>query len=169
MGFRTMKTIILIRHAKSSWGSPTLQDFDRPLNERGLHDAPIMAKRLHERIPSIDAFITSPAKRALTTATFFAAEFNKKNEIIQLPKLYEPTVNVFYQVIQNADNNWDTIALFAHNPGISEFVNELTSTRIDNMPTCGIFVVNPETDDWQSFKKANKKFSFFDSPKSPVD
>jgi phosphohistidine phosphatase len=70
-----MKSILMIRHAKSSWDDPGQPDFDRPLNERGKQDAPSMAKRLLEKSVAIDAFISSPAKRARKTASLFAAEY----------------------------------------------------------------------------------------------
>ena len=77
-----MKTLILVRHAKSDWGNPGLDDFDRPLNERGKKDAPVMAQRLRDKKVKIDAFIASPAKRAAKTAKFFAEAYNKKKDDI---------------------------------------------------------------------------------------
>lgn len=76
-----MKQLLLVRHAKSDWGNPGLDDFDRPLNERGKKDAPAMAKRIIEKKIKIDAFISSPAKRAAKTAKYFAAAFGKKKKI----------------------------------------------------------------------------------------
>ena len=75
-----MKTLILVRHAKSDWGNPSLSDFDRPLNERGKRDAPVMAKRLLDKKIKIDQIIASPAKRAARTAKYFAEVFDYKKE-----------------------------------------------------------------------------------------
>src|SRR4051794_9695084 len=75
-----MKTLILVRHAKSSWDQPGVSDIDRPLNERGKSDAPQMAKRLKERNIKIDLFISSPAKRAKKTAKYFAEEYDQKKD-----------------------------------------------------------------------------------------
>ena len=77
-----MKTLILVRHAKSDWGTPSLGDFDRPLNDRGKRDAPVMAQRLLDKKIKIDAFISSPAKRAKKTATVFAEAYDKKKDDI---------------------------------------------------------------------------------------
>jgi len=100
-----MKTLYLIRHAKSSWNDPRLSDFDRPLNDRGEKDAEAMAKRLVKKDISIDAFISSPAKRAFSTARYFAKRFDvKKKNIIQAPALYEASVDNFYKTIQEAFN-----------------------------------------------------------------
>jgi phosphohistidine phosphatase len=161
-----MKHLLLIRHAKSSWDASVPTDFERGLNDRGLRDAPAMAKRLLKREKEIDAFISSPANRALLTATYFAEAYDiKPKHINQTPSLYNATVPVFYDVIEELDDDLKTIAIFSHNPGITEFVNELTETRIDNMPTCGIFAVKVDTKKWKNFREAEKKFWFFDYPK----
>ena len=81
-----MKTLILVRHAKSDWGNPSLSDFDRPLNERGKRDAPIMAKRLLDKKIKIDQIIASPAKRAAKTAKYFAEAFDYKKDKIEFKK-----------------------------------------------------------------------------------
>ena len=162
-----LKQLLIIRHAKSSWATIGQNDFDRPLNERGFRDAPMMAERLLEKKIRIDTFISSPAKRAITTANCFAQvyQFNPQG-IETLPKLYHAYSPVFYEVIDHIDDNIRTVAIFSHNPGITEFVNELTRTKIDDMPTCGIFALKANTDKWGSFRKAEKTFWFFDHPKS---
>lgn len=162
-----MKKLFIIRHAKSSWLTSTVNDFDRPLNERGHNDAPLMAKKLFQHTNIIDAFVSSPAKRAFTTAFYFANEYNvAEKEIIQAGELYHATSNVFYKAIAQFASNWQTVAIFSHNPGITDFVNSLTNTNIDNMPTCGIFAITAKTNDWKNFKDAEKEFIFFDYPKA---
>lgn len=165
-----MKTVIIVRHAKSSWDDHTITDFERPLNERGKADAPRMAERLKEKQKHIDAFISSPAKRAKKTATIFAKEYGlDKDEVILKDALYHASENVFYDVISQLPEDLKTIALFSHNPGITDFVNMLTDqVRVDNVPTCGIFAVSFKGE-WQSFKDAPKQFLFFDYPKNGKD
>ena len=161
-----MKSLLLIRHAKSTWDNPLLKDFDRPLNERGHRDAPMMAKRLKKKEIKIDAFVSSPAKRALTTAIYFADAYGvKEKDIIKNPELYHASVETFLKVIHSLDDQYDTIALFSHNPGITELVNRLTHVRIDDMPTCAIFGVKAAIDNWSAFEKGGKDFWFFDYPK----
>lgn len=164
----TSKTLILVRHAKSSWDNLTLTDFDRPLNERGKTDAPMMAKRLKDKKIQIDAFISSPAKRAKKTAEFFIREFSgKEKEIILVPALYHASVEVFYQTISNVENTFNSIAVFSHNSGITAFANELTEQiKLDNMPTCSIFAVKCDIRSWKDFKDSKKQFWFFDYPKN---
>src|SRR5688572_26380636 len=117
-----MKRVIIVRHAKSSWDDASLPDFERPLNERGKHDAPMMAKRLLEKKVEIDAFISSPAKRAKRTASLFAKEFGQdKDDLILVDALYHAAPEEFYNAIENAPAKAKTIAIFSHNPGITDF------------------------------------------------
>src|SRR5580658_5524071 len=107
-----MKTLLIIRHAKSSWGQPTTPDIDRPLNDRGKKDAPAMAGRLLEAGIRIDRFVSSPARRARHTAELFARVFGvKDNNIVIITDLYHALPNVFQQVIAGLDDEDDTVAL----------------------------------------------------------
>jgi phosphohistidine phosphatase len=165
-----MKTLLLIRHAKSSWDQPGLSDFDRPLNERGKKDAPIMAKRVKEKGIEPDHLISSPAKRAKKTAKFFAEEFGlKKDDIKLVEALYGATQTEFLQAIKEIDDQYKSVALFSHNPGISDFASSLTNVRIDDMPTCAVFALQIEIDSWTEFMNAEKNFLFFDYPKNPLE
>lgn len=160
-----MKSLLLIRHAKSSWDLD-VEDFDRALNHRGQIDAPSMAKRLIKKEIMIDSFVSSPAKRAITTATLFAEAYDKTfKHIITIPSLYEPTIEAFYNAINGFDDNLKTVAVFSHNPAITDFANQLTSVRIDEMPTCAVFAVNADVKKWKEFTMAKKAFWFFDYPK----
>lgn len=161
-----MKTLLIIRHAKAE-NAFTLNDFERPLNERGRKDAPVMAQRLIEKQIAIDAFISSPAKRAKSTAAFFCETMGgTENDLLLISALYHAPPEIFYEVINAADDTFDTIAVFAHNPGITYFVNELTNVQIDNMPTCAVFAVSTAITHWKDFAAAKKEFLFFDYPKN---
>jgi phosphohistidine phosphatase len=162
-----MKSVLLIRHAKSSWDSANITDFERPLNERGKRDAPEMANRLKKRNIKIDAFISSPAKRARKTAELFMKELKeRKTDIILIDELYHADPDVFRSVILKTDDKFDCIAIFSHNPGITDFVNTLTSeVRTDNMPTCAVFAIRTPITSWKDFKEGNSGFWFFDYPK----
>jgi phosphohistidine phosphatase len=162
-----MKTLLIIRHAKSSWDIGSLSDFERPLNDRGKKDAPEMAKRLLDKKILIDVFISSPAKRAKKTAEFFCSVYNRKEEdIVFISALYHASTAIFYETIEEINNTFTSVALFSHNPGITTFVNELVqSVNIDNMPTCGIFAIKIDSDNWKDFRKSKKELLFFDYPK----
>lgn len=162
-----MKTLLLVRHAKSDWGNPALEDFDRPLNERGKRDAPAMARRLLDKNINIDAIISSPSKRAAKTAKAFAESYDLKKSRLQFKEeLYMAGSAAFTAVIESADDKFESIAVFSHNPGITGFANELTNARIDNIPTCGVFAIKINTDTWKNFRNAPKEFWFFDYPKA---
>ena len=161
-----MKQLLLIRHAKSSWDDLSIADFDRPLNERGKADAPRMAKRLRNNEVKIDAFISSPAKRARKTAEYFAHEFKRdKEDILLKEELYLAGPAEFTRVICNADDKYECIAVFSHNEGITQFANSLTDAKTDNIPTAGIFAVKISAKHWKDFPEAEKEFWFFDFPK----
>ncbi|HEX5667202.1 MAG TPA: histidine phosphatase family protein [Chitinophagaceae bacterium] len=160
-----MKSVLLVRHAKSDW-SVDADDFDRPLNERGKRDAPMMAVRLAKRKIPIDAFVSSTAKRALRTAKIFAENIGmKKGDILLKGELYLAPPGTFYDVLEKLDDRINTVALFSHNNGITEFANSLGIARIDNMPTCSIFAFTIDSDTWKDFRKSDKAFLFFDYPK----
>ncbi|MGI8950100.1 MAG: SixA phosphatase family protein [Chitinophagaceae bacterium] len=161
-----MKTLLLIRHAKSSWDNPLQKDFDRPLNKRGKHNAPKMAKRLYKKKIKIDLFITSPAARALATCKYFADEYDiKEKKIIKVPEFYEDNANQFYPVLTELNDDYNCVAIVAHSPAIINFANELTETKIDKMPTCAVFAVKIDIEQWKDFATAKKEFWFFIYPK----
>jgi len=163
-----MKTVYIIRHAKSTWANIGQRDFDRPLNDRGHKDAPAMAERLRDKKIEIEVFVSSPAKRARQTCEHFYEVLGKgKDPILFIDELYHAPSETFYTVIGEMEDKYERIAVFSHNPGITEFVNSLTnSVRLDNMPTCGIFCISFNADSWKQFKQAEKKFEFFDYPKA---
>lgn len=161
-----MKSLLLIRHAKSSWDNPTQNDFDRPLNARGLKDAPVMAQRLLDRKVKIDAFFSSPAVRAKQTCLLFMDAFKRDEAALHLQsQLYLATAEVFMQSVTNIPDTVSSAAIFSHNNGITEFANTLTDTIIDDMPTCSVFAVKTDAASWKDFDKAKKEFWFFDYPK----
>jgi phosphohistidine phosphatase len=143
-----------------------LSDFDRPLNERGKENAPVMAHRLKQTKIKIEAFVSSPAKRAKKTAKIFMKELGAdENELILLPSLYDASVNDFYKAIEDFEDTFSCVALFSHNPGITDFINSLECQPVYNMPTCGVYAIEIHTEKWRELKDAEKKFLFFDFPK----
>lgn len=161
-----MKTLLVVRHAKSEQGL-LLNDFDRPLNDRGKRDGPVMAKRIAEHGAHPMLIVSSPAKRAKKTAEYFFKELKlPESSFILKSELYHAPPQVFFDVISQLDDSFNDIALFSHNPGITYFVNLLTEKRLDNMPTCGIFAVKANIGKWKDFEKASKEFWFFEYPKA---
>lgn len=164
-----MKTLILVRHAKSDWSHEGLSDLERLLNERGKRDAPEMAKRTKERIPKIDLMVASNAKRAKKTAKAFAEEYNYDKDDIQIePRLYEDVTSAYENVIVSLDDKADTVAFFAHSPTITDYANGLCNVHTDSIPTCGVFAVQADISSWKDFATAEKAFLFYDYPKNPL-
>jgi phosphohistidine phosphatase len=149
-------TLYLIRHAKSSWDNPALRDFQRPLNERGLETAPQMAALMKKEGIIPDLLVSSPAKRALDTARFFAAQYGVSDEaIVQEKDIYEASPIDLMRVISHLPDSAPTIFLFGHNPGLTDLVNQFTDDFIDNIPTCGIVRIVADTAHWNSFYEGN--------------
>jgi len=162
-----MKTLYIIRHAKSDQ-SFFGKDFDRPLNDRGNRDAPDMAKRLVKKKVKPDLFVSSPSVRTQQTAAYFCKAFDvPKEKVLLVDELYHASAEQLYASILQLPETAHTILLFAHNPGITYFVNSLTDAiTVDNMPTSAIFAIQADCEQWQQFETATKKFLFFDYPKS---
>ena len=163
-----MKTLTLVRHAKSAPASIGQNDFDRPLNEKGLIDATVMAQRIAGRNIPINLFVCSPALRAMQTCKAFCDVYNFDiANIVSVKKLYNAPRIVFYDIVGELNNAIDHIALFAHNPGITQFTNDLVPQfSVDNMPTCGVMSVAINTKTWAKFEAAEKRLLVFDYPKN---
>ena len=165
------KTLVLIRHAKSSWSNTLQSDFDRPLNERGEHDAPLMGERLKKYDLIADLIISSSAKRTRQTAKRIAAAIGyDKNKISLEERLYHCFSKTFEELIHELNDKLNTVFIIAHNPGITDFANELSDEfRTDNIPTCGMVAATIEADRWADFSIAKKKVILFEYPKKLYD
>jgi|SRR5579859_1373598 len=167
-----MKKLFLIRHAKSSWDNMEMGDFHRPLNERGEKDAPRMAKLLKQRQVAPDRMITSPAHRALATCQAFAKVLGfEKKKIIGEPKLYHAGPDTILKVLaglpEHKGDKEDIVLFFGHNPGITEFANDLLGAFMDNIPTCGVVEATLNIDQWKDIFFGCGKMDAFDYPKKP--
>jgi phosphohistidine phosphatase len=162
-----LKKLYIIRHAKSSWNNPILNDFDRPLNERGARDAPRMGKRLKEKQIIPDLILSSPAKRAVMTSELIAHALNYPLEKIKTDKkLYHADDDGMLNAVKFISNKYETVLIFGHNPGLTDFVNHLTDSNIDNIPTCGIAACSFKLDSWSSISWGSGELEFFDFPKN---
>ena len=161
-----MKTLFIIRHAKSSWEDPQLADIDRPLNKRGLRDAPFMAKMLKARAVQANKIITSPANRAYTTATYFANEMNiNKLDIVVKNEMYHAYPRDILKIVNEFGGYANTLMVFGHNPGFTSLANLFSEDYIANVPTCGIVEISSSTSKWKSFTPENSKRVNFYYPK----
>ena len=167
-----MKELFIIRHAKSSWDASNIDDFERPLNDRGRRDAPRMGKRLKEKDIHADLLLSSPAKRALSTAKRIAKELKyPKDDIKTDRRLYHADEETMLTVVRELKDNRNVVMIFSHNPGLTEFVNSLMNGEldIDNVPTCGVVAFQFNFDSWKDVDWGKGKLLFFDYPKSKED
>jgi phosphohistidine phosphatase len=167
-----VKTLYIIRHAKSSWNDPALDDFDRPLNDRGKKDAPRMGKRLKEKGIYPTLMLSSPAKRAVSTARRIAKELKYDRDKIKTERrLYHADEEIILDVIQNLKDKHQVVMIFGHNPGLTEFVNSFQDEEfdIDNIPTCAVAAFELNIDSWKDANWGKGKIVFFDYPKSRED
>ena len=161
-----MKTLVLIRHAKSSWKDDSLADRDRPLKGRGKRDAPEMGRRLAARGGPPDLIVSSPAVRALKTAKLIAEVVGyPAKKIVEDERLYLANRAQILKVIRGIDNRFDWVFLFGHNPGLTDLVNTLTEDSIDNLPTCGVVEFRVDSDRWTDVGPGSVQRIDFDYPK----
>ncbi len=161
-----MKMLYLVRHAKSSWDDYALSDEKRPLNERGKRDAPIMARMLYSKDPGIELFITSPAKRARSTAKIFVETYSAENPAYEKDsRLYMASPGQILKVVQEINDNFHTVAIFGHNPGMTDFLNRFSNGQVDNVPTCGIAKIIFDLESWQDVMAGKGRMTEFYYPK----
>ncbi len=161
-----MKTLYLVRHAKSSWGDPSLNDFDRPLNKRGLKDAPLMADHFSKNHARPDQILSSPAKRAMMTAEIFAGKLGYPgNSILKNEFVYDAIPDDLLHVLHDTDNRIEKLMVFGHNPGIPEFIYYLSNNHMHKVPTCSICALALNIEKWKQAEFSCGKILFFESPK----
>ena len=161
------KELLLVRHAKSSWDDPNLDDHDRPLNERGLRNAPEMGKRIQGWGIRPDVWISSTALRAITTAEVIAEQIGFPQDQIQRTKdLYHASATELQEIISELDDQIDSVVFFGHNPGVTSLVANLYGLPIDNVPTCGVVHIQFEDNTWSAVSSAPPARAYFDFPKN---
>lgn len=148
-----MKTLYLLRHAKSSWDNPQLRDFDRPLNASGFRDAAMMAARLRtllqEKGEVLGTILSSPALRTCTTAEIVAATLNLEPDQLQMePQIYLASSGRLLQLVRRFDDSVSAALVVAHNPALTDFANEMSNSSIDNIPTCGLVALQLPVTHW---------------------
>ena len=164
-----MKSLTLIRHAKSSWKDPTLRDFDRPLNKRGYRNAPFMGQLLNEKGVKFDRVYSSPARRAIDTAKYICAEIDYDlNEIETDPNLYHADADDLLNFIGALDDGLNDVALVGHNPALTDLTNLLGTEPVDNVPTSGIVFFKVDIERWQDIVKDKASLLSFEYPKKYV-
>lgn len=160
------KTLFLVRHAKSSWKDPGLADQDRPLNKRGKRDASEMAGRVARRPNQPELIVASPALRAVTTAEVMAVELGlEPSTIARNDQIYDAGPAQLLDVIRSFDDRFARVMVVGHNPGLTEAVNLLAGSAIENLPTCGVVVLRFDTQSWADVRSQSAELLDLDYPK----
>ena len=162
-----MRLLTLVRHGKSSWKYEGLQDFERPLNQRGWKDVPTMALRFVAQGHRPDYLISSFATRALTTARVFAKQLHYPIERIRLSEnIYDCSVDDLYKNISKLnDQHWHA-CVFGHNPSFTVFTNDLCNSGLENIPTSGIAHIELNVESWAQIEPGCGNLLAFDFPKN---
>jgi phosphohistidine phosphatase len=158
-----MKKLVIIRHAKSDQDDSSMDDFDRPLNSRGLNDAILMGKFLKEKTILPNFIISSPAKRAITTAEIIGKEVKYEKIITPNQYIYEAYVNTLQEIVGYIDDSNDVVFLVGHNPGVSALSYMLSNIK-ESIPTCGTVEIDFNCDSWMDVSKSNSTLISYDFP-----
>ena len=144
-----MKTLLILRHAKSSWNYPELSDYDRPLNRRGKRDAPRMGKFLREQELTPDRILTSSAKRARRTASKVAKASGYTSKVKRLDAFYDSVPGIYYETLQAVPDTYQRVMVVGHNPTMEQLVGSLTG-RIRRMPTAALAHIELPIQCWEA-------------------
>jgi phosphohistidine phosphatase len=162
-----MKTLFVLRHAKSNWDNPDLADFERPLNSRGLDAARFIGELIYERNLNPQVIISSPAKRAKQTAVLVKelAEISKPIEFDE--RIYEASPLALFNLIREFDEKRESILIIGHNPGFENLVRMLTGETI-SMPTASLAKINLNTEKWSDIETGEGELEFLIRPKDEM-
>lgn len=162
-----MKTLYILRHAKSSWKFEELSDHDRPLNKRGRADAPMIGQELASREVKPNLIISSPAVRAITTATLVGKEIGyEPDEILVDDRVYGADKHELMEIVKETPDEVEKLMLIGHNEAITEFANMLSPEIITSIPTAGVVGLQFDCNNWHEISRDNAEFLFFDFPKN---
>jgi len=162
-----LRQIIFGRHAKSSWAEVGQPDVERPLNERGMKDAPVMAERLSRAgfIPQV--ILSSSAVRALQTARAFASQFSIEVQVV--PSLYHAAPDAYLDALRMVSSDVQVAAVFGHNPGMSYIGELIPPGQVHHVPTCGLMLAEGSWDDWSDLEWSMLRLTSFMTPKDRSD
>ena len=144
-----MKTLLILRHAKSSWNSPELSDYDRPLNARGKRDAPRIGAHLREQGLIPDRILTSSAKRARKTASKVAKACGYAGKVKKLDAFYDTFAGVYYETLQALPDKYQCVMVVGHNPTMEQLVGHLTG-QARQMPTAALAHIELPIQHWET-------------------
>ena len=159
-----MKKLIIIRHSKSSWKDLSLTDFNRPLNGRGKSDGPLMADYLKIKFNKIDYLHSSSSVRTFETSKYFIKqiEFEK---VEYDDSLYHCSATSILNMITSYSDNYQSVMIIAHNPGLTNLINNITNISLDNLPTTGLAEIEFNINSWSDISYENSNLVDLKFPK----
>jgi len=162
-----MKRLFIVRHGKSSWDYDSVKDLDRPLKERGISDGYIMAERLVKRELKPELIISSPGIRALHSAVIFHRVLKMPPESINIdPDLYLADEDEILKLLYGLNDKVNSVMIFGHNPGFTDFTNYISNLNLMNIPTTGIAILDFEIGKWNELERGKLVKEYFDFPRN---
>lgn len=163
-----MKTLLLLRHAKSSWGEAGQKDFDRPLNERGLKAAPVMGNFLRQQKIQPQLILSSPAERARQTTSLVLETARLKSNLRYDERIYEASAERLMEVVSQIEDAAEVVMLVGHNPGFEELLQHLTG-EAQRMPTAAMACINLDIDKWNKVRESSGRIEWLGKPKELIE
>jgi phosphohistidine phosphatase len=162
-----MKTLTLVRHAKSSWDNEEWTDLERPLNERGFSDAPMMADIIANKLqPKPDLVLSSNAQRALSTANIFAQAFGYNEDNVNIENgIYDRGTKYIINFLKTQGDDVNSIMLFGHNPDVTSMATYFLGNYIESLPTCAVITIDFDIEQWAEIEDINGVLKFYEYPK----
>ncbi len=162
-----MKTLLIMRHAKSSWNSSELRDFDRPLNRRGQKAAPLMGNVIYKHCLQPELFVSSPAKRAKQTVVRVKETLQSEAAIRFDKRIYEADPATLRQVVSELADEIKRVLIVGHNPGLEGFIKFLSGESLV-MPTAALAELNLNAEKWTDISAGCGKLESFFRPKEEI-
>ena len=159
-----MKTLLLLRHAKSSWKDSDVRDFDRPLNQRGLKAAPAIGRLIKKRKLQPDLVLSSPAERARQTTQLVIEAAGLKTELRYDERIYEASVARLLEIVSELDDEAGFVMLVGHNPGFEELLEILTG-EAHNLPTAALAWIELNIEKWNKVRAGSGRLEWLVKPK----
>lgn len=160
-----MLEILLVRHAKSCWSDPSVEDFSRKLSKRGKDDLKLMPEKILEIFPKADYILCSPAKRTKKTLKGILKRIVWAGEINMLYLLYLADRETLFNIVRHIDDSYQRVVLIGHNEGITELANHLQDNVIDNIPTLGVVKISFKAKKWSEIRANSGNLESFIYPK----
>jgi phosphohistidine phosphatase len=162
-----MKTLYILRHAKSSWPDTSLADFDRPLNERGLSAAPFIGEMMARQGIQPEVIISSPAKRAIHTAELVKEASGSNTPVRYEERIYEASPQALKLVVAQIGEEFDSAMIVGHNPGIEGLIKYLTD-RSERMPTASLAAISLDVGGWNEITAGSGELLFLIRPREEM-